>query len=419
MQEDTQIYYFAVATIMGALIGLEREYAHVKPSKELFGGIRTYALIGMSGCISALLSTLHMSAIPLMLSGTTLTLLIAISYFTETKKGKLGMTSQVSAILTFLMGAICYWGQIELAAAIAVTITSLLSIKPETRNFVKKLTDEDIYAILKFAIITAIVLPILPDKNYGIPPLDIINPYNIWLMVVFISGIGFLGYTLIKLVGAQRGIELTGLVGGIASSTAVTISLSERSKKDSKLAVPIALAITMAWTVMFIRVLVIIAALNAELAKTLLVPMVVPTGLGLIYCGVLFSVRRVDEKDDIDFSNPFELGPALKFGAIYALALIISKAAQLQFGTTGVYVSSTLAGLVDVNVIALSMVELLQGAESINLNVASQAILLACISNTIFKGVFALSTGSPELRKSLLPILLIITVSGIGMIFLL
>jgi uncharacterized membrane protein (DUF4010 family) len=201
------------------------------------------------------------------------------------------------------------------------------------------------------------------------------------------------------------------------SSTAVTLSFSERSRKESELAKPFALAITVAWTVMFGRVVVEVAALNVELLKVFWMPMAASAVMGLIYCVYLYFSQRTDEEGEVEFSNPFELGPAVKFGLIYALILLISKAAQMYLPTAGVYLASIVAGLTDVDAITLSMAEL-SSTGDLGLSTAARAIVLAAMSNTVVKGGIVLSGGSPALRKALLPGFVAMLVAGIGVAFL-
>src|SRR5690606_30734331 len=163
-----------------------------------------------------------------------------LSYFLSGKNGHLGTTTEVAAVLTILAGALCYWNQLAFAAALAVSITVLLTLKLQTQSLVRNISREDVYAPLKSAVICLIILPVLPQEGYGPPPFDVLVPYKVWLMVVFISGISFLGYVLIKIVGAKRGVGLTGLLGGLASSTAVTLTFSQRSRDTEELAKPFA-----------------------------------------------------------------------------------------------------------------------------------------------------------------------------------
>jgi len=410
---DIELYYrFGVALAIGFLIGLQREYAHGGPGKEIFAGERTLALMGLVGCTAAMIA--EELASPWAFLGIVLSLcaLIVVAHFVAAWRGHVGLTSEVAALLTILAGGLCYWGYLPLAVAIGVATMVLLSLKVETDKFIRRITREDVYATLKFAVITAIVLPILPNQSYGSPPLDVLNPYKIWLMVVFISGISFLGYLLVKVVGSRQGISLTGLLGGLVSSTAVTLSFSQRSRKQTELAKPLALAITVAWTVMFSRVVVEVAALNASLLRTLWMPMAASAVAGLGYCIYLHFSQRTDEEGQVDFANPFELGPAIKFGLVYGVILLVSKAAQMYLGDAGLYLSSVVAGLTDVDAITLSVAELSRGG-GLATATATRAIVLAAMANTAVKGGIVLTSGSKALRKAVWPGLALMLVAGI------
>ena len=420
--EQVDIFYrFGVALAIGFLIGLQREYAYGGSDREISTGERTLALMGLLGCAAAMATDILASPWPfvgvlLLLGG-----LIAVSYFISAWQGQMGLTTEVAALMTILTGALCYWNHIGLAAALAVATVVLLSLKLETDRFVQHITREDVYATLKFAVITAIILPVLPNRTFGAPPLDVLNPYKVWLMVIFISAINFLGYVLVKVVGSRQGIGLTGLLGGLVSSTAVTLSFSQRSQKQSELAKPFALAITVAWTVMFARVVVVVAVLNSDLLQAFWPPMAASVVLGLAYCAYLYLSQRGDEGEggEVKASNPFELGPAIKFGLIYGVILLVSKAAQMYLGNAGVYLSSLLAGLTDVDAITLSMSELSSGGGGLELSTAARAVVLAAMSNTAVKGGIVLTSGSSTLRRALLPGFLLMLAAGIGFAFLL
>ncbi len=291
MQQAELILRFGIALLIGVLIGLEREFSRQKEEVKAFAGIRTFPLIGLLGCSAALISDLTAGwafAATLALVG----LLIGIAYAADAFKGRIGITSEMAAVIVFVCGALAYWGYLELAAALAVVTFGFLTLKPQLHHLVKHISSEDLYATLKFAIISLIILPVLPNQNFGPPPFDAFNPYKTWLMVVLISGISFLGYLLIKVVGAKQGIGLTGLLGGLVSSTAVTLSFSERSQEEPHLARPFALAITLAWTVMFGRVVVEVAILNRALLSELWLPMIAAAGAGLIFCAYYYFAHR-------------------------------------------------------------------------------------------------------------------------------
>ncbi len=410
---QTELFYrFGVALIIGILIGMERE--HAKPDGErMFAGIRTFALLALAGCTGALLVDVTGTAATFLGVLVIIGALIAVSYFVSARKGEMGITTEMAGLMAVLLGALCYWGYLELAAALAVTTTVLLSLKVELESFADRISRDDIFAALKFAVITAIILPLLPKEPLGPAPFDVLIPYNIWLMVVLIAGINFLGYVLVKLVGARQGIGLTGFLGGLVSSTAVTLSFSERSQREINLAKPFALAIIVAWTVMFARVLVEVAIINIELLLILWLPIAAAAAAGLLYSYWLYGKQKVDDKGDVTVSNPFELGAAIKFGLLYALVLLISRTAQLYLGDTGIYLSSILSGLVDVDAITLSMAQLSKHGE-VALDTAKLAIVLAAMSNTVVKGGIVLVTGTTALRKAILPGFLLILIVGIG-----
>lgn len=424
-------YRFGTALVIGLLIGLQREYASYQEGTErgdveddLFAGARTFALMSLLGCAGAfaadLLGALWVFAALLLVVGA----LITTAYFLESREGDLGLTTEVAALLTLVAGALCYWDYLEVAAALAVTITVLLALKLQTRSLVRNITREDVYATLKFAVISLVVLPVLPRTGYGPPPFDVVVPHDVWLMVVFISGISFLGYLLIQIVGPRRGVGLTGLLGGLASSTAVTLSFAQRSHDATALAKSFALAILLAWGVMFGRVLIEVAVLNLPLLGIVWIPIVAALLVSLAYCGYLYATQdeHSDHADD-DFTNPFELGPALTFGALYAVILLVANAAQLYLGDTGVYLSSIASGMADVDAITLSMAQLSQpdttASEVIDLRTAARAIVLAAASNTVVKGGIVLTLGSKALRKAILPGLILTVATAIGVVFLL
>jgi uncharacterized membrane protein (DUF4010 family) len=417
--EQTDLFFrFGVATAIGFLIGVQREFAHGAKGENIFAGERTLALMGLVGCAAAFAGDILGTSWIFMAIVFLLGFFIGVGYFVSAWRGDMGLTTEVAAIIVILSGALVYWGYIVLAIAIAVATTVLLSIKLETDTFIRQISREDLYATLKFAVISAIILPILPNVGLGIEPFDVLNPYRIWLMVVFISGISFLGYILIKLVGSRMGIGLTGFLGGIASSTAVTLSFSQRSNRQSGLAKPFALAITVSWTMMFSRVLIEVAALNRKLFGVVWIPLVAAGLIGLGYCIFLYFNQRSKEEGEVEFANPFELSPVLKFGLIYAGILLVSRTAQLYLGDVGIFVSSILSGLADVDAITLSMAQLSQSAEELEISTASHAIVLAVMSNTVTKGSIVLLTGSPSLRKAVLPAFILILATGLAVGFL-
>jgi uncharacterized membrane protein (DUF4010 family) len=402
---DTVIFLrFGVAMLIGILIGLQREYSFATgEEKEHTAGIRTFALLSMMGCGAAFAGDILKSVWPVIavigVAGT----LLAVTQYADTLHGKSGLTGEVSAILTVFCGMFAYWDRMFIAASLGVMTTLLLSIKPELHGMVRKMSREDLFATLKFAVITAIILPILPNATFGPPPLNVINPFNIWLFVIFISGMSFVGYILMKIVGADRALTITGLLGGITSSTALTLSCTKLSRLSDEISKPLALAITIAWTVMFVRILILLAVLNLGLAEKLIVPMLIPAAAGVVYSYFLYRSSNTGQKAEVNFSNPFELWPAITFAALVTAILLLSKAAQMYWGSTGVYLTSFISGFADVDAISISMAQLSKTTGGIDFEKAGRAVVLASASNTIIKGLMASTMGSRELRRHILP----------------
>jgi uncharacterized membrane protein (DUF4010 family) len=410
---------YGVSIVIGFLIGLQREFSYGEADKNHALGVRTISLMGLLGCAGAHMSSVLNSVLPFVTVLVVVGAFLVVNYFVEAPAGHLGLTTKVTGILTVLTGGLAYVGQIPLAVALGVAATVILSVKPEMHRLVKHITREDIYATLKFAVITAIVLPVLPNRTFGPPPFDILNPLKIWLLVVFISGISFVGYVLIKVIGTRKGIGLTGVMGGLVSSTAVTLSFTQRSKGNEQLSRPFALAIIVAWTIMFFRVIAAVAVLNASLVGLIWLPLLVPAAVGLGYCVYLFLVQKPDrEHEGVAFSNPFELGPAIKFGLLFVVILLVSKVAQVYLGNTGVYLSSFVSGLADVDAIALSMAKLSRPGAGVAPVVAAQAIVLAAVANTLLKGSIVIFAGSTGLRKAILPGFILILATGVIAVFL-
>ena len=409
---------FGVALAIGFMIGLQREYAFRVKQQELLAGERTFALMALVGSLAAMIADIFDSSLAFLGVIFLVGIFTAIAYFIDAWRGQVGLTTEIAILITVLIGALCYWDHLALAAALGIITTVLLSVKIETDRLVSVLTREDIFAALQFAVISLVILPVLPKESNLPPPFDVLSPFRIWLMVVFISGINFIGYFAIKFVGPERGIGLTGLLGGLVSSTGVTLGFSERSNRESSLAKPFSLAIMISWTVMFARVLVEVGVLNLELLQLVWPPIAAAGVVGLLYCVYLYLSQRTTEKDTLEFSNPFDLVSAIKFGLLYAVILLIARTAQLYFGETGVYISSLVSGLADVDAITISLAQLsIEG--TVSKVVAAQSIVIATIANTIAKGAIVIIGGAYLLKRALLPGMLLVLVTAVIVTYLL
>ena len=401
-----------IALVLGGLVGLEREHAQAGKKQIQLGGARTFPILALLGAISAFASQ-WMSWF-FMAGFSTVSLLLIISYYYTAKEDP-GMTTELSALAVFLIGALAQWGEIHLAAALAIILTALLALKRPLHEMTTRLGEDDLYATLKFVTVTIIVLPLLPDEAYG--PLSVFNPYKLGLMVVLIATIGFAGFFMIRMLGARLGIILMGLLGGLVSSTAVTLSCAEKSRQNPGLSSAYALATGIACVMMFPRVLLEAFVINPALGQQLVIPIAVAAGLGILVIAVGVLRLKPGHEEEVSATNPFRLMPAVKFGLMLAAVLFLAKAAQLYLGNLGVYVASAAAGLTDVDAITLSMARLSLDGESenpVSLDTALAAILLAATVNTTVKGVFAFSARAPAFRLAVAPVFIGLLIGVLG-----
>jgi uncharacterized membrane protein (DUF4010 family) len=416
MLELTTAWQLGVALGLGMLIGFERE--RTRKDRETFAGVRTFALVSLFGALSVYAGEL--SGLPwivgLMFVG--ILALVISSYQVTAKKGEIGSTTEVSVLITFFVGCLCVWNEVGIAGAITVITMLLLALKGWLHGLASRIEPSDVEATLKFAIITLLILPLVPDTNFGPAGLEVINPYKTWLMVVLIAGLNFVGYILVKVMGREHGFGITGLLGGLVSSTAVTLSFSQRSRSQPEMAPVLALAILLAWTVMFFRVVVEVGVVNFALAKSLTMGMLLMGAVSLLICVLLWRRGRSKEKAEVETgNNPFELGDAIKFGLLFAVVIFVASAAQTYFGDTGLYVAGALAGLTDVDAIALSMADLAKQDPDMSA-AAARTIVIAVISNTMVKCGMAIWLGAPSMRRTMIPITVALALSGVAAAFL-
>jgi uncharacterized membrane protein (DUF4010 family) len=390
---------FAAALGLGVMLGLERE--RQKDPESGFAGVRTFGLIALTGGVAAWLA--HALGEPWLAVAAFVAVgaLVTVSYTASAARGSLGITTEISALLAFLLGYLCLRGQVVLAAGLAVASGGVLALKQWLHALAARIAAADVEATLKFAIVSIIVLPIVPNESYGPPPLDVVNPYKIWLMVVLISGLNFASYLLVKWLGAEHGIGVTGLLGGLVSSTAATLGFAERSRERGALAPHLALGILLAWLVMFVRVVAVVGVVVPALVPKLAIPM----GAAALSC-LSFALwfRRRGKSDGraaiAAGENPFELGQAIRFGIAFGVIGFVAKAAQVYFGEAGLYLAGALAGLTDVDAISLSMANLARD-DAGSAVVAARTIAIAALSNTAVKGGMAMFMGSAELRRAM------------------
>jgi len=391
MTDPEMFKLLAVALAIGLLIGLERGWRSRGRGEGLrVAGLRTYGLISLLGGLCALLA--QQTALWFMGFGLlALTSVLLVAYSKSLNKFEdFSITSLIASMITFMLGALTVFGYVTLASASAVVVTSLLGFKPILHRWMNTLEEHELYATLKLLLISVVVLPILPNQGFG--PWEILNPYQLWWMVVLIAGVSYLGYFAIKIVGNRHGPVLTGALGGLVSSTAVTINLSRLAKQGPSSENALAAGILTACATMFLRTLLLSSLINPDLFQDMLPALAVMSGLTYLIAFLLWQKTPVFMTDyDMALENPFQLGMALKFGAFLLVVLLLSKLLNIYFGNMGAYFLAAASGIADVDPITLSMSRMAQ--QGLDVKVAVDAILIAVSVNSAFKSLFALFIG--------------------------
>ncbi len=380
---------------LGFLIGLEREYAkRVVDKEEPFAGVRTYTFIALFGFLSAFLSERYGEWVFIIaLAG--LSGLVVATYALTAKSGSYGITTELSAILAFVLGAVVYQGEILFAVIVTVIVTTLLSLKLKLHRFVASLTAQEIRAFIQFTIISAVVLPFLPNEPWG--PNGVWNPHDIWTMVVLVTGISLAGYLLAKILGPRKGTLLAGIVGGLVSSTAVTLSLSRRTRhQPGGSHVVAAVGIIAATATLYPRILLETWVVNRELALHMALPIALITAVAF---GIAYLVNRKDGKEaapEVAMTNPLNFAVAVQFALAYMAVQWLMDLASTHYSTEGLYVTSAVFGATDMDAITLSIARGPGAADTLN---GVAAVLLATLSNTVMKFLIVVFFGDRSLRK--------------------
>ena len=384
---------FITSLAIGLLIGLERER---NPSAR--AGLRTFALVAMFGTLAALLST-RLGTPWLLIAGLLAVagMIIAAYRNKPAEEGDPGTTTVIALLLCYGLGAMIWYGLAKLAVMLAIAVTALLYFKPELRGISQRLTRSDLVAVLQFSVLTFIVLPILPDQNYG--PYDAFNPHQAWLMVVLISGISLAGYTALHVVGTRYGAPLLGFLGGLVSSTATTLLYARNSRRNPAMSKLAASVIVIASMVVLLRLLVLSAVVAYDALSGLLPVLAGGFLFGLVVA--LYNWRRMDRVTDLNIpetSNPAELRTALGFGLLYVIVLLGAAWMQDFAGSRGLYMVALVSGLTDVDAITLSSLRLFNLGQ-LSQHQAATSIALAFVANLAFKFGMVIFIGGKNLAR--------------------
>lgn len=380
----------SLALGLGLLIGLQRERAGSE-----FGGIRTFPLVALLGTVTAFLAE-RWSAFVLL--GGFIALASVVVVGNLNRRGNpddtLGQTTEVAALLTYACGALLATDYRPAGIVVGGLTAVLLHLKQPMHAFAGRLSQHDLQGIMRFAIVSLIVLPLLPSQTYG--PYDVLNPREIWWMVVLIVGIGLAGYVSYRLLSGGAGILFAGVLGGLVSSTATTVAYGRRVRENPAATTIAAVVIVIASTVAAARVIVEVAVVAPRIFPDIGLPLVVFfSWMVLISVGTLRAVRK-GRNEMPEPSNPAELRIALVFAVVYAIVIVVTAAAKDYFGDRALYVVAFVSGFVDVDAITLSTAQL-ANQERLSSQTAWQIILIATLTNLAFKAGIATLLGSPRL----------------------
>jgi uncharacterized membrane protein (DUF4010 family) len=400
------LLHLFVGVGLGALIGLEREQSE---SGGKFAGSRTFPLFALYG---GLVAAFFPAILPLAFGILVVPLTVAYGGKVWYEQD-IGLTTLIAALITALLGATAMQSDTGAITAIVVggAITVLLSIKDPIHDFVDRIEETERRATVKFILVVLVVLPALPDRSLDV--LYGLNPRFIWLMVVFVTGLGFVAYVLGQFLGPTRSIAVTGVIGGFVSSTATTVTMAEKTARNETLYHVCAFAVVTASIVMFPRALIEVAVVNPNLLSSVAVPLGIMTAVGVGAAGVLYWRTATDEVvEPGELKNPFRLQPALVFGAVFAGVLLVSEYAHGWLGTSGIYATAFLSGLADVDAMTITLSRL--AAEgTISTQVATTGIVIAAIANTFVKVGLAWLLGTYRLGRLVSIVLGVVVVSGL------
>jgi uncharacterized membrane protein (DUF4010 family) len=372
---------FTVALALGFLVGLERESTGVERKSTVFAGVRTYSLISLYGFACGWLYHINV-VLALPVGMISIASLVLLSYYAKLRGGRLGWTSEVAALLTFLVGALALLTDVWVAMALAIVTTLLLSEKSEVESYVERLNKSEFLAVVKFILVTAIILPVLPNAEYTQFKL---NPTAIWKIVILVSSLGFVGYMLMKKFGGSRGMWLSGLLGGIVSSTAVSVSAGRIARRTPEHSGGALQAALLASSVMHLRILALIWFLNPTYVPYLWWKLGALAGIGMVMAPRILTrdstAKEIAEVETLQ--NPFEIKPAMFFAVFFVVISVVTMIIRNSFGNAGVLVLSGIVGVTDINPFILSLINN-PGIERLFIS----AIVIATMSNTIAAGAY-------------------------------
>ena len=391
----------ALALGLGLLVGLQREWAGGHSI-----GIRTFPLVAAFGCLCGLLAEAW-GAIVLAAGLVLLGALLAVSHLVRENRATErsddddaseppGLTTEIAAALIFVVGAVLAAGHTELGLAAGGALAVLLHWKQPLHHFVDRVGRNDLTAIIRWVLISLVILPVLPNRTFG--PYDTINPFEIWTMVVLIVGISVVSYLAAKFIGARKGTVLGGLLGGLISSTATSVTYARRARESASSAPLGAFVVLVASAVVFVRVAIEVAVVAPSILPRVLPQFAVMTAIMAAIAGVAWIHARGSEPETPEPKDPSELQSAMVFGGLYAVVLIAVAATEQHFGGEGLYVVAAISGLTDMDAITLSTAKMIT-EERISLDTGWRMMVIGALANNVFKGVVVAALGGAAIGR--------------------
>jgi uncharacterized membrane protein (DUF4010 family) len=392
------------------LIGLEREEHKTAGTGYSFGGVRTFPLIGLIGYSLALIGSTQM--LPVTVGFLVVACFLLLSYWHKlTQSTVAGVTTEMSGLATFLVGALVCYGHLWIATALGVASLLLLDLKTALENLAARIPPNEILTFAKFMVLSGVILPVLPNQEFGSFH---INPFKTWLVVVAISSISYASYVLQKLTKGQGGIVMAALLGGAYSSTVTTVVLARQGKAEKHPHL-FSGSILMASAVMYLRLAILLALFNRQLMALLLVPFLVIAGVA-VAAGWLWTRRADKGAQDIQQEqkpgNPLDLGTALLFALLFLVMLVVTQLAVKYLGRAGVDTLAAIMGVTDVDPFIMGLTQTAGTLTPVNL--AAGAILIAAASNNVVKGIYAYSLSDRKTGRESLAFLLMLALGGLS-----
>ncbi|ALS98526.1 hypothetical protein AT746_09795 [Lacimicrobium alkaliphilum] len=404
-----------ISLAIGLLIGIERGWKQRGAQDGgRIAGLRTYGLTGLAGGTTAIMLPFFGEiATGLLFLG--FALATSMAYLNRKQDSEdASITGLISLLLTFMLGMLAAFKQIELAASAAIITALLLRYKELLHSWLRQVEDQELKAALQLLLISIVLLPILPDQGYG--PWQVLNPYEIWWMVVLIAGISFVGYFAMKFAGTDKGIMLTALSAGLASSTALTLHFSRLAREQPSLHRQLSAGILIACGTMFPRVVLVATLINPAILSLLWLPMTVMTLVIFISAALLWRTRTLEQPASLTrLLNPLELKSAVFFGALLVVILLLGELMRELFGDTGIYALALVSGIADVDPINLTLSRMSLGETQAS--VAVTGIVLAACSNSLVKSLMAVSVAGKTMLVNVLGPLAVAVICGVASLF--